>query len=101
MRAGARNNHHHSKQVLAEQIVPQLAFVPLGHILTGAIGHARLPIEDPGVKEVFPRHFSLQSFEHTVGACQVALQILWTEIVNSKIDLAIEFLDTSIPCEQT
>src|SRR5262249_13019268 len=62
------------------------------HIVLGL----RMPVQHPCVVQILTRYLPFQTVEHTVWRCEVRLEFLLPEIIDSEIDLSIEPVHISV-----
>src|SRR5260370_10177791 len=96
MRPWGGGNNHHAKQTVSEQMVPDLCLVPLRQLTCSAVVRFRLPVQKPGVIQIFPQDFPLQTIEHAILCDQILLKIFLSEVVDGTVDLSIEFLQIAV-----
>src|SRR5207237_307574 len=96
MRPCTCNDNHHPQKILREQMVPDLDLVPLRQFIRRAVLRFRLPVEEPGIIEIFSRNFSLQPVEHSVLSDEVLLKVFLSEVIHSQIQLSIELFQIAV-----
>src|SRR2546429_8654044 len=101
MRPCTCNDNHHPKKILREQIVPDLCLVPLRQFGWRAVLRFRLPVEEPGIVQIFSRYLFLEPVQHSVLSDQIMLKVFLSEIVNGKIELSIEFFQIAVSSMRT